>query len=127
MGDDLNDSTLPSIALPDPDLGTLAEVEVAIRNAGNTAQGRDALAKYITSEGFIGKLLPLLEVAEDLESLTDLHRLCNILKLIILLNDNLIIEYLVMDDAIMNVVGILECASFGRCSILWSLANNTTR
>ncbi|RPA83157.1 DUF625-domain-containing protein [Ascobolus immersus RN42] len=108
MGDDLADSTLPTISLPDPDLGTLADVEIAIRNAGNTAQGRDALAKYIANEGFIGKLLPLLEVAEDLESLTDLHRLCNILKLIILLNDNIIIEYLVTDEAIMNVVGILE-------------------
>lgn len=124
MGEELPDqpaSVPPTVHLSNPELGTLPAIEQEIRTYGNTAGGRDALTKYITSEGYIGKLLPLLEVAEDLESLQDLHRLCNILKMIILLNDNMIIEYLVTDDAIMNVVGILECqfSYFGRGSSPW--------
>lgn len=49
-----------------------------------------------------------MEVAEDLESLPDLHRLCNIMKALILMNDNTIIEHLVTDDIIIGVVGALE-------------------
>ena len=47
-------------------------------------------------------------MAEDLESLQDLHRLCNIMKSLILLNDNTIIEHVVMDENIIGVVGALE-------------------
>lgn len=99
---------MPNITLPKPDMGTLEDIENHVRISSVNPNGRDMLAKYILQENYLEKLLPLLETAEDLESLQDLHRLCNILKMIILLNDNLIIEYLVQDDAIMNVVGILE-------------------
>lgn len=104
---------MPMIELPEPNLRNLVDIENIVRNASNTAAGRDALAKYIVAEAYLSRLLPLLETAEDLESLPDLHRLCNILKMIILLNDNLIIETLVVDEMIMNVVGILECMSHG--------------
>lgn len=79
-----------------------------MRNLGNTQTGRDALAKFIISEDYIPKLTPLVEMAEDLESLPDLHRLCNIMKTLILLNDTAIIEYAVTDDMILGVVGALE-------------------
>jgi len=48
-------------------------------------------------------------MAEDLESLADLHRLCNIVKTIILLNDSTIIEHVVSDNCVLGVVGALEC------------------
>lgn len=96
-------------SLPPPDLGNLVEVEATLRMANSTAAGRDALAKFVVSAEYITKLVPLVEMAEDLESLEDLHRLCNIMKTMILLNDTAIIEYAVTDDIVLGVVGALEC------------------
>jgi protein phosphatase-4 regulatory subunit 3 len=79
-----------------------------MRNLSNTQTGRDALAKFVINEDYIPKLLPLVEMAEDLESLADLHKLCNIMKTLLLLNDTAIIEYSVIDEVIMGVVGALE-------------------
>lgn len=70
--------------------------------------GRDALAKAIMADDYIVKLIPLVEMAEDLESVQDLHRLCNIMKIIILLNDTSIIEHAVSDECVAGVVGALE-------------------
>lgn len=96
------------ISLPAAELGNLAEIESTMRNMSNTAHGRDALAKAIMAEDYIGKLIPLVEMAEDLESLADLHRLCNIMKTVILLNDTSIIEHAVSDECVLGVVGALE-------------------
>lgn len=85
-----------------------------MRAASATGSGREALAKFIVSEKYIPKLLPLVEMAEDLESLPDLHRLCSIMKMLILLNDTSIIEYVVTDDVVLGVVGALECKSVRR-------------
>jgi protein phosphatase-4 regulatory subunit 3 len=81
-----------------------------MRMANSTAAGRDALAKFTVSADYVTKLVPLVEMAEDLESLSDLHRLCTITKTLILLNDTAIIEYAVTDDVVLGVVGALECA-----------------
>merc|ERR1712000_42955 len=79
-----------------------------MRIMGSTVNGREALTKTIMAEDYIGKLIPLVEMAEDLESLQDLHRLCNIMKSIILLNDTSIIEHAVSDECVLGVVGALE-------------------
>lgn len=88
------------------------DIENIMRAASSTATGRDALAKFIMAADslYIPKLLPLVEMAEDLEDIDDLHRLCNIMKTLILLNDTAIIEFVVSDQAILGVVGALECA-----------------
>ncbi|KAL1625582.1 Platinum sensitivity protein [Neofusicoccum ribis] len=106
FSDDVMD--MNPIMLPDPELGNLPDLEQMMRAANNTPQGRDALAKFIVQAGYITKLVPLVEMAEDLESLEDLHRLCNIMKTLILLNDTAIIEYAVTDEVIIGVVGALE-------------------
>lgn len=100
------------ILLPNPELGNLMDIENIMRAASSTATGRDALAKFIMAADslYIPKLLPLVEMAEDLEDIDDLHRLCNIMKTLILLNDTAIIEFVVSDQAILGVVGALECA-----------------
>lgn len=109
LSDDIAiDSFQSPINLPPPELGNLHEVEIVMRNLSNTQAGRDALAKFVISEDYIPKLLPLVEMAEDLESLSDLHKLCNIMKTLILLNDTAIIEYAVMDEVVLGVVGALE-------------------
>lgn len=74
-----------------------------------TQNGRDALSKLVIREEYISKLVPLVTVAEDLESLPDLHRLCNIMKAMILLNDNTIMETVVADSLVLGVAGALEC------------------
>ena len=97
-----------SFALIAPELKNLDEIEQNIRGASNTQGGRDALAKFLIREEYLSKLIPLVQIAEDLESLPDLHRLCNIMKALILMNDNSIMEHIVTDDLILGVVGALE-------------------
>lgn len=110
LSDDIGDNISP-IMLPPPDLGNLPEIENHMRAANATPGGREALAKFILSQEYIPKLIPLVDMAEDLESEKDLHRLCSIMKMLILLNDTSIIEYVVTDEVIIGVVGALECRS----------------
>lgn len=109
LSDDLAlDMTSAIIQLPPPDLGVLPELESNMRIMSSTPNGRDALAKAIIKDDYIRKLIPLVEMAEDLESVHDLHRLCNIMKTIITLNDTNIMEHAVSDECILGVVGALE-------------------
>ncbi|KAK3323943.1 component of IIS longevity pathway SMK-1-domain-containing protein [Cercophora scortea] len=109
VSDDLPAAEMPAaIALPPAELATLGELEANMRIMSSTANGRDSLTKAIMGEDYISKLIPLVEMAEDLESLSDLHRLCNIMKTILLLNDTNIIEHAVSDNCVMGVVGALE-------------------
>ncbi|KAI6382098.1 hypothetical protein MCOR25_000974 [Pyricularia grisea] len=106
LSDDLALDAGPS--LPPPELASLPELEHSMRMMASSNTGREALTKCIMSEDYIGRLIPLVEMAEDLESLDDLHRLCNIMKTILLLNDSGIIEHAVSDECIEGVVGALE-------------------
>ena len=109
LSDDAFETVSHAICLPQPELGNLPEVEQVLRSSSTTQVGRDALSKFIIRDNYIMKLLPLVSIAEDLESLPDLHRLCTIMKSLILLNDNAIIELVVSDNVISSVVGALEC------------------
>lgn len=97
------------LVLPQPELGNLEDIEHAMRSVASTPQGRDALAKFVISEDYIRKLIPLVEMAEDLESLKDLHLLCNIMKMLILLNDSQIVDHIVTEGVVFGVIGALEC------------------
>lgn len=97
------------LSLPDPDMSNLDDIEATMRAANNTPHGREGLARFIVNQDYIAKLVPLVEMAEDFESLADLHKLCNIMKTIILLNDNSIMEQAVRDEVVLGVVGALEC------------------
>jgi hypothetical protein len=77
------------------------------------------LAKFILAQDYIPKLIPLVDMAEDLESVSDLHRLCSIVKMLILLNDTAIIEYVVTDPVVLGVVGALECELQLTRSLAW--------
>ncbi|KAI4286484.1 MAG: hypothetical protein L6R35_004265 [Caloplaca aegaea] len=98
----------PPLTLPPPELANLDEIASLMRTVIATPQGRDSLSKLVITEDYIRKLVPLVSVAEDLESLDDLHHLCNIMKMLVLLNDTQIIEHVVNDDVVMGVVGALE-------------------
>lgn len=108
LSDDALENITTSFTLNSPELGNLDEVDQNIRAASISQAGREALAKFLIKEEYLLKLIRLVEVAEDLESLADLHRLCNIMKALILMNDNAVIEHLVTDNIIIGVVGALE-------------------
>ena len=109
LSDDAMDSFPNPVMLPVPDLSNLADIDQMMRVASSSPQGRDSLSKFIIAEEYIRKLVPLVEIAEDLEALTELHRLSNIMKMLILLNDTHIIEIVVNDANVLGVVGALEC------------------
>ncbi len=111
--DALSDGDMENLAnplvLPQPEIGNLEEIEHAMRTVALQTSGRDALAKFVISSDYIRKLIPLVDMAEDLESLKDLHLLCNIMKMLILLNDSQIIDHIVNENVVSGVIGALEC------------------
>ena len=109
LSDDVMESFANPLVLPHPEIGNLEDIEHAMRGIASTPQGRDALAKFVIGEDYIRKLIPLVEMAEDLESLKDLHWLCNIMKMLILLNDSQIIDHIVNEEVVFGVIGALEC------------------
>ena len=109
LSDDAMDTFAHPVMLPDPEMGNLQEILNMTMTASTSPPGRDSLSKFIIREGYIPKLISLLGTAEDLEALPELHTLCKIMKLVILLNDSTIIEHVVDDSMVMGVVGILEC------------------
>ena len=104
--------SMQTVTLPSPELAALPEIENSMRMANSSPGGRDSLTKFVVSTDYISKLVPLVEMAEGMEDLQSLHRLCNIMKTLILLNDNAIIEFIVNDDIILGVVGALECMPY---------------
>ncbi|KAI1185691.1 DUF625-domain-containing protein, partial [Nemania serpens] len=108
LSDDLAMDVPNPISLPEASMANLADIETQMRLIASSVAGREALTKYVLAENYIDKLVPVVSDAEDLESLADLHRLCNIVKTIILLNDTSIIEHVVSDACVIGVVGALE-------------------
>ena len=106
------------MSLPAPDLSTLNDIDQAMRMASSTANGREALAKFLVIENYPRKIIPLLEAAEEAQRIDCLHRLSNIMKMMILLNDSTIIEQVVSDELILGVVGALECKLYNPAPLL---------
>lgn len=107
LSDDLA-MDIPTIQLPPATLGSIADLEANLRIMSATQSGRDSLSKALVDDNYLNKLIPLVEDAEDLEALPELHRLCNIMKTVLLMNDSRVIERAVSDECIMGVVGALE-------------------
>lgn len=98
----------PMLDLPKPTLAELDRIESLAKNAAASQQARDVLVKSIISENYVAKLVPLVEQAEDFESLEDLHKLCNIMKQMILFNDSQIIEQIIDEEVFDGTIGALE-------------------
>lgn len=96
------------VYLPEPSLAKLVEVEELVHLAMSSIARRESLAKFVLTENYVPKLIACLDLAEDMESVVDLHRLCNIVKSLILLNDTAIFECILKDDIFLGVAGILE-------------------
>ena len=109
LSDDAMESFPQPVMLPPPDMGNLVEIDSLLKMASNVQNGRESVTKFLISGDYISKLVLLVEEAEDLEGLSELHRLSSIMKTIILLNDTSIIEQLMSDDLVLGVMGALEC------------------
>ena len=108
-GDMTDGFTHNQFNLPQPEMRNLEDILATMQQFHATIPGRDAIAKFVISEDYVRKLIPFVEMAEELESLKDLHCLCSIMKLIILLNDSQIIDHIMNENVVMGVVGALEC------------------
>nr|XP_018266504.1 uncharacterized protein I303_00479 [Kwoniella dejecticola CBS 10117]OBR88662.1 hypothetical protein I303_00479 [Kwoniella dejecticola CBS 10117] len=84
------------------------EQEMFIRMQAKSPVGREKAVEHILNEDYIKHLIAVLDQAEDLESLDDLHALCSLMQTIILFNDNGVFEYILQDDVFMGVMGMLE-------------------
>ncbi|KAF9519444.1 hypothetical protein BS47DRAFT_1337298 [Hydnum rufescens UP504] len=101
-------SIIASRHLPEPALGIIRDVEAAIKVITKMLHGRAHICEYILNQDYIKSLIDVMEQAEDLESLTDLHALYSIMHTILSMNDHGIIDYILHKDVFLGVIGILE-------------------
>ncbi|KAK7696144.1 hypothetical protein QCA50_000795 [Cerrena zonata] len=94
--------------LPRPTLGIIGEIERAIRALARTPTLKERVCEYIQTEEYIKSLVEVLKVAEDLESIDNLHALCACMQTILTLNDHSMYEHILEDDLFFGVVGMLE-------------------
>jgi len=97
------------LRFPDAGLGRLNEIEELVRRASQTESSRHGLAKWVVETHWLDQFVPLVEMAEDLEDLDSLHKLCTIMKGLVLFNETTLIETVVEDKYIFAVLGALEC------------------
>ncbi|KAI6034555.1 component of IIS longevity pathway SMK-1-domain-containing protein [Pisolithus microcarpus] len=94
--------------LPSPQLGNIQDIEGAIKALARTQTIKERICEYIQREGYIKALIDVMSMAEDLESLDNLHALCSLMQTILLMNDHSIYEHILEDDIFFGVVGMLE-------------------
>ncbi|KAJ3117031.1 Platinum sensitivity protein, partial [Physocladia obscura] len=81
-GDDRGFAFDGTLSLPTPSMGTIKDIEELMFGTSKGAYGRGQLTKFIIEENYIEKMLPLLEMCEDLESFDELYSLAHIVKMI---------------------------------------------
>lgn len=109
---DKQEERLPDpLVLPEAALSKLDEIEESIRRASHNESSRHGLAKWVVETHWLDKFVLLAEMAEDLEDLDSLHKLCTIVKSLVLFNESSLIEAVVEDKYILGILGALECKS----------------
>ncbi|KDR84068.1 hypothetical protein GALMADRAFT_236708 [Galerina marginata CBS 339.88] len=101
-------SIIRSGHLPQPQLGIISEIERAIKSLARTQVVKERICEYIQQEEYIKSLINVMNTAEDLESLENLHALCSLMQTILMLNDHSMYEHILEDDIFFGVVGMLE-------------------
>ncbi|KAH7887481.1 component of IIS longevity pathway SMK-1-domain-containing protein [Phlebopus sp. FC_14] len=94
--------------LPSPQLGNIQDIEGAIKTLARGQAVKEKMCEYIQREGYIKALIDVMNMAEDLESLENLHALCSLMQTILMMNDHGIYEHILEDDIYFGVVGMLE-------------------
>ncbi|KIK03157.1 hypothetical protein K443DRAFT_654891 [Laccaria amethystina LaAM-08-1] len=101
-------SIIRSGHLPRPQLGIIGEIEKAMKSLSRTPHLKERICEYIQQEGYIKSLIEVMNTAEDLESLENLHALCSLMQTILMMNDHGMYEHILEDDIFFGVVGMLE-------------------
>ncbi|KAF9356371.1 Platinum sensitivity protein [Mortierella sp. AD094] len=77
---DINDTTTAEyITLPDPEISNLKDILELIKEAQANGLEKEKLSSFITVDNYINKLFPVLETCEDLEAISELHLLHDIM------------------------------------------------
>ncbi|KAG0008963.1 Platinum sensitivity protein [Entomortierella chlamydospora] len=77
---DINDTIAAEyIPLPDPDISNLKDILELIKEAQSNGLEKEKLSTFITVDNYINKLFPVLETCEDLEAISELHLLHDII------------------------------------------------
>lgn len=100
---------LPEFELPAPTPHNLAKVEEQIFAGTLGGVGmRQKVVEWLLKEEYVRRLVPLFEKGEAERDLPLLHALCDVMRMIFTLNDNVLTEYLLQEDVFFPVVGMLE-------------------
>ncbi|KAJ7098713.1 component of IIS longevity pathway SMK-1-domain-containing protein [Mycena belliarum] len=102
------DAVVRDNQLPAPRLGNIADIDRALKGITKTQPVKERLCEYIMAEEYFKALIEVLQTAEDLESIENLHALCSITQTILMLNDHNLYEHILSDDLFPGVVGMLE-------------------
>ncbi|KAF9397587.1 Platinum sensitivity protein [Mortierella sp. AD011] len=77
---DINDTIAAEyIPLPDPEISNLKDILELIKEAQSNGLEKEKLSTFITVDNYISKLFPVLETCEDLEAISELHLLHDII------------------------------------------------
>ncbi|WFD41600.1 Platinum sensitivity protein [Malassezia psittaci] len=106
---DTQQDVLANFPLPSPEPRNFALIERSLRDAYQQGPAiREKTVEWLVHEDYIRKIIPHFHSAEQHEDLSTLHALYNIMKNILMLNDNVVIEHLLEDDVFHASIGMLE-------------------
>ncbi|KAJ9098807.1 hypothetical protein QFC19_006284 [Naganishia cerealis] len=89
-------------------LSNLREQETNLKLSSRSIAGREKTVEFVITTDYVRQMIQVFNMAEDMESLEDLHSLCTMMSTILSLNDNGLYEYLLQDDVFLGMAGIME-------------------
>lgn len=105
-------SSRPSLAISLPEeveFNTLSDIDLALDSVALASlEIRREVCLSLLERSYVGRLLHLFRVAEDLDSRETLFRLYNIFKHLVLLNHPSILRELMADTNVIQVAGVFE-------------------
>ena len=66
--------------LPQPTLGIIGEIERAIKTLSRSQTAKERLCEYIITKNYVKAMIDVLQQAEDLEIIDELHALCSCMQ-----------------------------------------------
>ncbi|EEC20478.1 conserved hypothetical protein, partial [Ixodes scapularis] len=101
-------SSLPPVELPPCEASRLEELCELLQSCLPSPMRRDKLATALEEQDYVRRLLALFRSCEQLDDRQGLHQLYDIFKGMFLLNKNALFDAMFAEDAILDVVGVLE-------------------
>ncbi|XP_077538226.1 serine/threonine-protein phosphatase 4 regulatory subunit 3 flfl isoform X1 [Haemaphysalis longicornis] len=101
-------SGLPPVELPPCETSRLGELAALVQSCLPSPVRRDKLAQALEEQDYVRRLLPVFRTCEELDYREGLHQLYDIFKGLFLLNKNALFDAMFAEEAILDVVGVLE-------------------